>query len=213
MGFVTWTKFAVAVVPVCCLMLALSQMNAPRAEAESPQSSSVLEGAPEQQGRAAAATLPLRWRVTPIAHLEGVANRYCGSQVIVKNLTNSTVTVEVEWFHSGGGAAAIDTGSIYFQKQASFATSLDIRPVMNVNQVSDIAEITHGFVNVHASDPRILVSAIYYCNSTTGNAAANVSMMNVPAYPVGATAQYFQAGMPARWTAPMAEPESPEASR
>jgi hypothetical protein len=55
-----------------------------------------------------------------------------------------------------------------------------------------------------------MATARIYCRDATGIAANIVSDQTIPAYPVGTTADFFQAGMPMSWTPPMAEPESPE---
>jgi hypothetical protein len=64
---------------------------------------------------------------------------------------------------------------------------------------------------VHADDPRILASAAIVCRDAAGSGATNIeAMTDVATFPVGATMEYFQAGMPVSWTPPMAAPEAPE---
>jgi hypothetical protein len=54
-----------------------------------------------------------------------------------------------------------------------------------------------------------LASGYLVCRTGAGFTTL-ASITAVDAYPVGATAQYFQAAVPATWTPPMAEPEVPE---
>ena len=63
---------------------------------------------------------------------------------------------------------------------------------------------------MHADDPRIEVASFQYCRDGIGGGQNIASITQVPVYPVGATMEYFQAGMPTTWTPPMAEPEVPE---
>jgi hypothetical protein len=71
-----------------------------------------------------------------------------------------------------------------------------------------------GYALVTANDPRIMASAFQYCRTGTGFSGATVlSQTVIPAYPVGATAEYFQAVLPGGWpTAPatLAAPSDPD---
>jgi hypothetical protein len=67
-----------------------------------------------------------------------------------------------------------------------------------------------GYANVNADDPRILVTATILCREGTSGASKIQSQNDLPAFPVGATMEYFQAGMPNGWTPPRATPELPE---
>jgi hypothetical protein len=56
-----------------------------------------------------------------------------------------------------------------------------------------------------------MVSAVQYCRTGLGGSGPKtVAHTSIPAYPVGATAEFSKAGMPASWTPPMVEPEVPE---
>ncbi len=65
-----------------------------------------------------------------------------------------------------------------------------------------------GYALVNADDPRILVAAMLRCGEK--DAKLPLTINNIPAYPVGVTAEFFRAGMPAAWTPPMVAPEMPE---
>jgi hypothetical protein len=65
-----------------------------------------------------------------------------------------------------------------------------------------------GYAHVNADDPRIVVTAMMRCGDN--DLHLPVTITSIPAYPVGATAEYFQAGIPPAWTPPIAEPEVPE---
>jgi hypothetical protein len=52
-----------------------------------------------------------------------------------------------------------------------------------------------------------MVPAFEWCRSGTGAAATSLTFRDLPAYPVSATMEFFQAGMPAEWTPPVVEPE------
>jgi hypothetical protein len=70
-----------------------------------------------------------------------------------------------------------------------------------------------GFAKVRADDPRVLVGAFLTCKRDRATGFDQIdavrALTNIPAFPVGATAQYFQAGMPSTWAPPMVRPEVP----
>ena len=67
-----------------------------------------------------------------------------------------------------------------------------------------------GYASVHADDPRVHVSAYVICRDGTIGTTNIVGMTQIGTSPVGATMEYFQAGMPMNWAPPMAVPELPQ---
>ena len=147
---------------------------------------------------AAAATLPLRWRVAhaaELALLPGITD-FCMTMVVVMNTTSSSVSAELEWFSAPGTLLVTESFTL---------TALQIQYVATDNQVligpfgmdvdSDLDDFT-GFAQVYASDPRIIVSAYLICRDVLGDPANLTAMLPIPTFAVGESLEYFQAATP-----------------
>lgn len=153
--------------------------------------------------------MPLRWRVARARHQTGGYNTFCGTAVTVTNLTGSTVNAKVNFLGFLGNSLAVEEISLAAYDPDVVITNLDVEP--GIADVSDAELVAfQGYALVYSDDPRIMVAGRIYCRDGLGILAAVVSDHMVPAYPVGTTAQYFQAGMPVNWAPPMAAPEVPE---
>jgi hypothetical protein len=218
------------VIAVALCVIALPRLESPEAIAATSRAEEATVAGPQQsvmspnekadtasQGpRAPTSTLPLRWRVSWAALETGDFDTWCSTAIVVANTTAAAVNVEVEWMSSGGSSLALKPAAVPGYQQAVWIPDTlipDVNPVpWFATEFMDpgIADFK-GFALVTATDPRIMVSAFQFCRSTSGvSGAVVVSQTNIPAYPVGATMEYFQAGMPVNWTPPMAEPEVPE---
>jgi len=190
-----------------------SVMRAPR----QPDEGGFL-GKPASSPRAPSATLPLRWKVS-WATERSTDTTFCGTAVLVTNETSSSVSVEVEWFDKDGSALALKPLSVSSMQQRNFISGTgylvpdtDYRP-FDADEAAMLADIEGGYARVHASDPRILVAAFQYCRDGQGNNKNIVSITQIPVYPVGATLEFYQAGVPGMWSPPMAGPEVPDKPR
>lgn len=176
------------------------------------------EGLPEVRSRALTsgpATLPLRWRVTFARQTDpttGTSGTFCGTTVLVWNTAQSPVETQVEWFHANSSIGyatltipADSTNGFWTQSAPTLA------PFNQAGVITD-SGVFFGTAQVHAADPRVIVSAFLVCKDSVGPSPLPklVGTTNIPAYPVGQTLEYFQAGMPATWTPPVAVPEVPE---
>ena len=172
--------------------------------------STKLDGAEQSPRLPPQATLPLVWIVPYVHESNGVNGAYCSTAIILQNYTSSSLGMpEVEWLDDYGNSLGI-TDSFFLSPgvRATIVADDEVSPFWTVVDVDkNLANFT-GSVKVHG-DPRLSVAAFEWCRSAAGTAAL-VAVNNLPAYPVGAALQYFRAGMPATWTPPMAEPESPE---
>jgi hypothetical protein len=225
-----YRDFMLTVIAVALCEIALPRLESPEAVAASRQPEEAVVAGPQQSvmspneeadpasrgPRAPTSTLPLRWRVSWAALETGDFDTWCSTAIAVANTTAAAVEVEVEWISSGGSSLALRPETVPGYQQVVWIPDTLIP---DVNPVPWIASDTinpgiadfKGFALVTATDPRIMVSAFQYCRSTSGvSGAVVVAQTNIPAYPVGATMEYFQAGMPAAWTPPIAEPEVPE---
>jgi hypothetical protein len=151
-------------------------------------------------------TLPLRWYVSSVnENAAGTDNAYCMSAVRVRNVTTSVVTAEVEWVTFQGVSLDVRSLSVPARGHRTFITDDDVSSEPFGS--SDNANLIDfgGFAQVHASDPRIIVSAFLVCRTGTGPATNIVSITNLPAYPVGDFLGVFQADLPMLHDSPMAE--------
>ena len=135
---------------------------------------------------------------------------YCSTVITVRNLTPNTVDIEVEWINWSATQYVLRLLSVPGKRMRHWVTDdqINIRPYY-LGDNADLGPWT-GYANVHASDPRILVSAAMLCREGTAAGAKVLANRGINAYPVGSTVEFFQAGMPAAWTPPMVVPELPE---
>ncbi len=217
-----YTKIVLTVIALGLWALMLAEVGLPdfisevEATAASP-SATTLQSLKKPGGeagtvRAATATLPLRWRVSWAAQYVADTTN-CGTAIIVTNDTSSSVTVEVEWFSwynssEGLGSLAIagQNSKVWVSGRDWNTPSVDYRPFVPDHYADAIGFA--GYARVHATDPRIEVAAFQYCRDGLDQGKNIMSITNIPAFPVGATAEFFQAGMPATWMPPIAAPES-----
>lgn len=147
------------------------------------------------------ATTPLRWRI-PWATVEiGTFATLCTTAINVRNLADATVNVEVEFFSTSGTllenvAGAVAAGAVenWLPDGQSNINAAPFAAAANSGTTGDF----EGYANVHADDPRILVSAHILCRNSTADPLQSeiVAITNEPAFPVGATLQFFQAHAP-----------------
>jgi hypothetical protein len=171
------------------------------------------------ESRGPTSTLPLRWRLSWAAQETGGEFTWCSTAAVVTNTSPVSVAVEVEWMNGDGSPLALVAVSLNAGESLPFPifqTGNDERERVNSNPwahpVAKIAFIGdfRGYGLVTADDPRIMVSAFQYCRTGLGDTGATiVSQTNIPAYPVGATAEYFRADVPAAWTPPLSETRAP----
>jgi hypothetical protein len=125
--------------------------------------------------------------------------------VTVRNLTNQSVDVDVEWLAWDGGQVALRPLIVASNRMLQWATSTDVNvSPLYTDDSAGIGSLL-GYAKVYASDPRILATSTLVCREADSVSAPFHVFNEIPAYPVGATAEFFQAGMPVDWTPPMAE--------
>jgi hypothetical protein len=156
------------------------------------------------------ATQPLRWMIPTISEDGAQNDSFCSTVVTVRNLTPNTVDIEVEWIDWSATKFVLRPLSVPSQRLRHWVTDdlINIRPYYQ-GDTADLG-LWRGYANVHASDPRILVSGAMLCRDGTAAGAKILANRGIASYPVGSTLEYFQAGMPSAWAPLMVEPEAPE---
>jgi hypothetical protein len=222
-----YTKFVLTIIAMALCAMALPRLETPEVMAASGQAEAMAAVAPQQSGQAVnsvsstanesstmarASTKPLRWRVMNAFHDADSNNSICGTVVTVRNLAPVTVSVDVQWFNNLGFSEGLSTQSISPTAPRAFWTNnnVNLAPFSLQGTVTLTSDFS-GWANVHADDPRILASAAIVCRDVAGTGASNIeAMVDVATFPVGATMEFFQAGMPASWVPPVAVSEMPE---
>ncbi len=166
------------------------------------------------QSRAATATLPRRWVVPGVHETVNVNGVFCSTAITVTTAfeVKNFLDVQVEFFSDTGVSMGAYVGVPHGAPgvRTTYVTDSEVTPIWTVvDGDADLSNFT-GSAVVHSDDPRILVTAFEWCRSGTGAATTLLSVRDLPAYPVGATLEYFQAGMPATRTPPVAAPDVPE---
>jgi hypothetical protein len=143
--------------------------------------------------------------------LRHYAESACTTLVIVENHAPTAIDVDIDWYsfaHSFQGshqatilAARSDCFGV-FENGETFSGA----PYFGV--WIPLAEF-QGTAEVHASDPRITVTAFLHCDSVPVDNDPTV-VNTLSAQPVGASLQYYMAGMSPDWTPPVAPPEDSE---
>jgi hypothetical protein len=136
-----------------------------------------------------------------------------GTAVTVRNAGPATVNIDVEWFRADGTSMGLSTEPIISERVKVFwpDSGVNLTPFTGEGATASTGDLSGGWANVNADDPRVLASAAIVCRDVAGYDASNLgAMINVPAVPVGATLEYFQAGTPAVWTPPTVGPEAPQ---
>lgn len=138
---------------------------------------------------------PVRWRVAHATEETGHSNTYCSTAISVTNLTGSTIEAEVEWVNAVGNAIGVEEEFLVAGENKTFAADTDVNPgpwfIQNSADLDDFG----GYALVRAEDPRVMVGAVEFCREGLDEAAL-VSLVTIPAYPVGETVQYFRAATP-----------------
>jgi hypothetical protein len=222
-----YTKAILTIIAVALCVIAFPRPETPevvaaslRPDAEKMATVYPAPNAGEPKNRHSSAAGPLRWRI-PYA-LEvfsgGSAGYQCHTAVSILNASSAAVDVEVVLFDSAGVVEAsalrnlpVDDSLVYTSATPE-ETNMPFPFGIEAEMVLQSASIlTNGFALVYAEDPRVLVTAFVSCVGTLqpslGEAFRGIT--NIPAYPVGATMEYFQAGTSPVWTPPMAMPETP----
>lgn len=158
-----YTKLVLTVIAVCLCVLTLAEVDLPdlTARAEASFVGLSAEGNQEQAkpssevtgSRAPTSTLPLRWRIPTAVEQTGTAETYCSTVVSVRNLTDSSVDVEVEWFNWDGTTNKLRLKTLSARNMLQWATNNAI--VLLPYYADDDALITNliGYANVNADDP------------------------------------------------------------
>jgi hypothetical protein len=129
--------------------------------------------------------------------------------VSVVNYAPTGTRVDVEFFDLSGVSMGVATDpSLTPGTPDVFVTNSDVLITPFLYDHLAFTVNFDGYAQVNSSDPRIVVAAMMRCGDK--GAALPLTINSIPAYPVGATAEFFQAGMPMNWTPPLAEPELPE---
>jgi hypothetical protein len=204
-----YTKAVLTIIAIGLWVLTMTQMDAPEAQARTGHS----EQMRQEQRRAVAtathaptSTKPLRYRIPYAQNVNYTSSGYpdCVTVVSVVNFGPTATSVDVEFFREVGAPAGLATKSVSAGQAGVFITdSTDIQSQPFVGDVWAYTGDFDGYALVNADDPRIIVTAMLRCGDNTH--PLPVAITNIPAVPVGATMDYFQAGMPATWTPPMAE--------
>jgi hypothetical protein len=210
------------VIAVCLAMLVLTEVSVPESLLPSEATAVGLGGSVSQKPRSAGQTralppdpsLPLRRKV-PWATQTSGGTTFCGTAIIVTNETASTVSTEVQWVFFNSTPVDQASTTIDPEAQKIFVTgSSASQPDIDYSPFSpdDWAElgIYLGYARIYADDPRIHVAAFQYCRDGVGSGKNIVSITNIPTDPVGATMEYFTAGMPAAEPGRVAKPVMPE---
>jgi hypothetical protein len=223
-----YTKIVLTVIAVALCVIALPRLETAKAMAASrqpatasaddiPEGASPLveQPAPPRAPVGPTSTLPLRWRVSWASLNTGELETFCSTAVVVTNTTNSATEVEVEWMNHTGTSTALQLETVLAYRTFVWVlrgATATINPVpWRIDNSATISSGFKGHALVNSDDPRIMVSAYQYCRTDKDSPGPTVlAHTNIPAYPVGATAEYFQAGMPMNWTPPIVEPEVPE---
>lgn len=168
--------------------------------------------APAQGSTPRSATLPLRWRVSLAANwnTDNIGSDECFTALTLTGVSPTSIAVEVEFFNNSAVSLGTVSTTAFSERTTTVRTisggGWTPSPFVS-NAAVNTGNFTGGYARVHADDPRVLVGAFYKCREEFGGIR---SLSGIPVFPVGATAEYFRAGMPATWTPPMAAPEVPE---
>jgi hypothetical protein len=212
-----YRNLVLTVIAVCLSVLTLTVVGLPglagRAEAAVDTAAGGAYRGDEEPGlevvgaRGPTSTLPLRWRVAAAHENVDDDETYCSTVVSVLNVTSASVNVEVEWMWWNNDSKALRLQAVPAESMMQWVTNEEIN--LNPHVADDDAGLLkhHGYANVNADDPRILVTATVLCRDGKAAGAKIMSQNNVPTFPVAATAEYFMAGMPSVWMPPTAVSE------
>jgi hypothetical protein len=218
-----YTKVVLTVIAVGLWALTMTQLGMPTVLAASGEpaafAAEVPAGGAELEAAVPGFAGPLRWTVGYAAawDVEATGGNECTTAVTLLSSAPSAVSVDVLFINKSGstvGTASFslapdDPHSVMAHEGGGNTWPLE------ADSYPSTGFFTGGFARVYADDPRVLATAFLMCKESAADGVSSngqkvLSVANIPAYPVGATADYFQAGMPATWTPPMVEPEVPE---
>jgi len=224
MGSDRITKVLIAMIALGIWALTMTQVGTPVSTVHAsatphlaPEASSApgLPSAGEGQTvRASTSSLPLRWRVRYAMLLDNNESD-CVTVINVHNLAPSSTTVDVQWLDTDSLSVALRSQALAPGKHlnlipmfsgGSIDSSSD--PFIYVDWVEVLGNF-EGSARVFSDDPRVSVTAFLKCDTSPSDSDPS-SIAHIPCDPIGATMEYFQAGMPADWPPPMALPEVPE---
>ena len=220
-----YTKTVLTIIAVGLWVLTLIEIGGPVPSAQAhptreqapqlPQAGGPMLPSGEARSDFGTSTKPLRWRVLVARQTTAIANTICGTVVSVQNLAPQVVTVDVEWIWISGpvggskGLTTVVLGGPGITNVVWTSIDVDLNPINGNGGVTNTGEFT-GWANVHATDPRIHAAAHIICRDAAGFTGTQnlTSIVFVPAVPVGATAEFFTAGMPGMGTPLITPPES-----
>jgi hypothetical protein len=211
------TAIAVGIWALVLTQIGLPSIATPAEAAESSSVAPVVVPGGNPSGPASPqerfwATLPLRWEVPSFQENVDAANAtYCSSVISVRNVTDSAVEVEVEWYNHLNTPQAIRTRTILAEQVLQFATDDEINMLpFSPQNDAGLANMI-GYARVHADDPRILATANLICRDGTAADSSITAIVGLPTTPVGVTLDIFTAGLRATSGAqPLVEPDSPQ---
>jgi len=162
---------------------------------------------------------PLRWRVPAVAERDGdrKTDDECHTVFSILNVAPTDIEVEIAIHSQDNVFVAGATRTVAPDTSHTFMTATSGISFPGYPFTPPTAlwtdHLRNGFGHVWADDPRIIAAAFLICTenfTSIDDSIKHISPSTIPIFPVGATAQFFHAGMPATWTPPMAAPEVPE---
>jgi hypothetical protein len=167
---------------------------------------------------------PLRWRVAVAGHQNLSVDDYndCATTVTVMNVATTSTQARVDFYGQddafiNGQSAVLDPDSVLTLATLGGLAGSGGGMPLGFDVLVTTGNFEGGFAKVYADDPRILVAAFMHCRRDRtgggGQTDAIRGIVNIPAFPVGATARYFQAGMPISPAPGLATPEPPQTPR
>lgn len=203
-----YVRFILTMIVIGICVLILTQLGLPRfapeaAVAEASTTTSRLGSNVSPVGGAVSqerawATRPLRWVVSNVQeNIDATNATFCSTVVSVLNMTNGSVTVEVEWTTDGGPSRALVTRQIFAHQMYRFATDDEINLQPFAPQSSANLKDMSGYARVHSTEHRILASAALVCRDGTASDSNLLVLNAIATTPIGNTMEFFRAGMPA----------------
>jgi hypothetical protein len=130
-------------------------------------------------------TYPLRWYVSLVHHQVESGSNICKTTVAVVNLHTASVTAQLEFYDATGTVRAsrsssIPAGGMYY------VHTTDLNGGGEYPQTGTALVTGHG--RVYADHPNVLAFNYVECPS---------GAVSITSFPVGATLELFQAGLPA----------------
>jgi hypothetical protein len=137
----------------------------------------------------------------------------CFTSVSLVSTSAVSIDAEVEFF--GFNDSSVGSATLAVPPQGSVSVIAQENgvaiPPFNANELVVTGAFDAGFAHVYADDPRVLTTAFLVCVRDRLNSDSPEQQIravaSIPAFPVGATLEYFQAGMPATWSSQVVVPE------